>query len=124
MSKNRNYGNYYKNPLVEEPKEESIPEVEDTIQEEAPIEEPAPEPIVVETEVTPKKVIEKTLAVVTGAKKVNLRKGPSKDDSIIKAIPEKTAVKVLDKSNKDWYKIEVNDNAGFMMSKYLKEINK
>lgn len=116
MSKNKNYGNYYKNPIKEEPKEEV---------EEVHTEEPTPEqePIV-ETQVTPKAVIQKTIAVVTGAAMVNLRKGPSKDFQVIASIPEKTAVKILDKTNKDWYKIEVNDitGIGYMMSKYLKEI--
>lgn len=120
MSKNKNYGNYYKNPLVEEPKEE--------IKEEpVEVEKPTPEPeqeLVVETQVTPKAIIQKTVAVVTGAARVNLRKGPSKDFHAIASIPEKTAVKILDKTNDDWYKIEVNDitGIGYMMSKYLKEI--
>lgn len=117
MSKNKNYGNYYKNPI----KEETV-EVE-----EVHTEEPTPEleqETVVETQVTPKAVIQKTVAVVTGAVRVNLRKGPSKDFQVIASIPEKTAVKILDKTNDDWYKIEVNDitGIGYMMSKYLKEI--
>ena len=122
MSKNRNYGNYYKNPLKEESKEEIKEETGEV--EEVHTEEPTPEPepVVVETEVTPKAVIQKTLAVVTGAKKVNLRADASKEAPIITAIPEKTAVKVLKKTNPNWYHIEVNDKRGFMMSKYLKEI--
>lgn len=122
MSKNRNYGNYYKNPLKEEPKEEIREEAVEV--EEVHTEEPTPEPepVAFETEVTPKAVIQKTLAVVTGAKSVNLRADASKEAPIITAIPEKTAVKILEKSNQNWYRIEVNDKIGFMMSKYLKEI--
>lgn len=119
MSKNKNYQNFYKRDL---PKEE-----QQTEEEEIKSEEPMPEPeqeSVVETQVTPKAVIQKTIAVVTGAARVNLRKGPSKDFQVIASIPEKTAVKILDKTNDDWYKIEVNDitGIGYMMSKYLKEI--
>lgn len=120
MSKNKNYGNYYKNLLKEESKEEIK---EETVEVEEPTPEPEQEPVV-ETQVTPKAVIQKTIAVVTGAARVNLRKGPSKDFPVIASIPEKTAVKMLDKTNDDWYKIEVNDitGIGYMMSKYLKEI--
>lgn len=117
MSKHTNYTKYYDSTLAGEPKEEIKEEPAEV--EEVPTEEP-----VVETQVTPTKIIQKTVAVVTGAARVNLRKGPSKDFHAIASIPEKTAVKILDKSNKDWYKIEVNDitGIGYMMSKYLKEI--
>ena len=117
MSKNKNYGNYYKNPLVEKPKEEIK---EEPVEAEEPT--PEQEQVAIETEVTPKAVIQKTLAVVTGAKRVNLRAGIGKEAPIITAIPEKTTVKILEKSNPNWYHIEVNDKRGFMMSKYLKEI--
>lgn len=122
MSKNKNYGSYYKNPLIEKPKEEIKEEAVEV--EEVHTEEPTSEPeqVAIETEVTPKAVIQKTLAVVTGAKRVNLRADIGKEAPIITAIPEKTAVKILEKSNPNWYHIEVNDKRGFMMSKFLKEI--
>lgn len=117
MSKNKNYRNYYKNPLIEEPKEEIK---EESVETEEPTSDQ--EQVAIETEVTPKAVIQKTLAVVTGAKRVNLRTDMSKEAPIITSIPEKTAVMILEKSNPNWYHIEVNDKKGFMMSKFLKEI--
>lgn len=115
MSKNKNYGSYYKNPLVEQPAEEAddiVDVTEPEIKEEA----------VVETQVTPTEVIQKTLAIVKGAKRVNIRSKASKESSVIVSIPENTAVKVLDDSNKYWFKIEFEDKVGYMMSQFLKRV--
>lgn len=115
MSKNKNYGSYYKNPLIEQPVEESHDVVD------------APEPetkeeAVVETQVTPTEVIQKTAAIVKGAKSVNIRSKASKESSVIVSVPENTAVKILDDSNKYWFKIEFKDKVGYMMSQYLKRV--
>lgn len=115
MSKNKNYGNYYKNPLAEQPAEEAhdiVDVTEPEIMEEA----------VVETQVTPTEVIQKTAAIVKGAKRVNIRSKASKESSVIVSVPENTAVKILDDSNKYWFKIEFKDKVGYMMSQYLKRV--
>ena len=115
MSKNKNYGSYYKNPLIEQPTEENT--------EETPVTEaPIPEPAVVETEVTPKEVIQKTAAIVKGAARVNLRSAANKDAKPLAVIPENTTVMILDDSNEYWFRIEANNKIGFMMSKFLKRV--
>lgn len=115
MSKNKNYGSYYKNPLVENPVEDThdiVDVTEPEIKEEA----------VVETQVTPTEVIQKTAAVVKGAKRVNIRSAASKESSVIVSVPENTAVKIIDDSNKCWLKIEFEDKVGYMMSQFLKRV--
>ena len=113
MSKNKNYGSYYKNPLVEQPAEEVEEPVTET---------QASEPTVIETEVTPTEVVQKTAAIVKGAARVNMRAQASKDAHVLLVIPENTAVKILDDSNKYWFRIEANGKVGFMMSKFLKRV--
>lgn len=116
MSKHKNYSDFYnkKEPIQEEIKvEEAAVEIP---------EEPVKEPLVVETQVTPTEVIEKTAAIVKGAAKVNMRTKPSKEAAVVTVLSENTAVKVLDTSNEYWFKIESGDNTGFMMSKFLKRV--
>lgn len=118
MSKNKNYGNYYKNLLVEQPVEETE-EAHDIVD----VTEPEiKEETVVETQVTPTEVIQKTAAIVKGAKRVNIRSKASKESSVIVSVPENTTVKILDDSNKYWFKIEFKDKVGYMMSQFLKRV--
>lgn len=113
-NKNRNnYGSYFKsNPLAEEVNNESS--VEETLAPE--------EPTVVETQVTPTKIIEKTAAVIKGAARVNLRKSAGTDAPIIKAFNENTTVLIIDDSNYEWKKVEVEGQIGYMMARFLKRI--
>lgn len=121
-NKNRNYGDYYKHgPLAEDTKEEPVLEsaqVEEAVTE---TEEPV-EHMVVETQVTPTKIIEKTAAIIKGAARVNLRKSAGIDAPIIKAFNENTAVLIIDDSNYEWKKVEVEGQVGYMMAKFLKRI--
>ena len=113
MSKHKNYSEFYnkkdETPVAEEP------EIE------VPTPEEPPKPVF-ETEVTPTEIIQKPLAVVKGAAKVNLRSGPSKNHDVITEVPENQAVKILNTSNEYWFQIEVNDKTGYMMSKFLKRV--
>lgn len=118
MSKNKNYGNYYRNPLFEQSAEKTEEE-HDTADISVP--EVKEEPVV-ETQVKPAEIIQKTAAVVKGAKRVNIRSKASKESSVIISVPENTAVKILDDSNKYWFKIEFKDKVGYMMSQFLKRV--
>lgn len=118
MSKNKNYGSYYKNPLVEQPAEETE-EAHDIVDAKEP---EIKEEVVVETQVKPAEIIQKTAAIVKGAKCVNIRSKASKESSVIVSVPENTAVKILDDSNKYWFKIEFKDKVGYMMSQFLKRV--
>lgn len=114
-NKNRNYGDYYKQhgSLAEDTKEEPIVDVTE--------EEPA-EQTVVETQVTPTKIVEKTAAVIKGAARVNLRASAGADAPIIKAFNENTTVLIIDDSNYEWKKVEVEGQIGYMMARFLKRI--
>lgn len=121
MGKNKNYQNFYKRDLPEN--ESSIQEEE--IKSEEPVTET--EPIVIETEVTPKEIKQKTakFAVVVNAKRVNMRKDPNKEAEVIKVLDQGAKVMILDTSvyAGSWWKISVpGGHIGYMMSKYLKEI--
>lgn len=117
MSRNRNYQNYYR------PQSELEKPIEDTEAKETIEELPAPkEEAAFETQVTPTEVIQKSAAVVKGAPKVNMRSAPSKDATVIAALPENTGVLIASDSNEYWYLIEFNGTLGYMMSKYLKRI--
>jgi len=52
---------------------------------------------------------------------VNLRKGVGTSFAVVITIPKDSRVKLIDKSNGNWYKIEYNNNIGFVSSKYLVE---
>lgn len=113
-NKNRNYGDYYKQhgSLAEDTKDEPIVDVTEEVA--------APEPE--ETQVTPTKIIEKTAAVIKGAARVNLRASAGADAPIIKAFNENTTVLIVDDSNYEWKKVEVEGRVGYMMARFLKRI--
>lgn len=116
MSKNKSYDNFYKNPLVVQPAEEKVNNVLENHVEENK------DPFVIETEVRPDKIVEYTAAIVKGAAKVNLRSSDSIDASVVAIVPENTAVKILDDASKYWFKVEVKDKVGYMMSRFLKRV--
>lgn len=120
-NKNRNYGDYYKQhgSLAEDTKEEPIV---DATEEVAAPEPEETEQMVVETQVTPTKIVEKTAAVIKGAARVNLRKSAGTDAPIIKAFDENTTVLIVDDSNYEWKKVEVEGQVGYMMARFLKRI--
>lgn len=119
MSKNKNYGSFYgkKEPIQEtvevsyDDKTEKIPTKED-IPEVPSVEEPKVENI-------PTKV---NKAVVTGAKKVNMRYKPNKSGQVINIIPAKAKVDILDSADTEWWKVSYKGITGFMMAKFLKEV--
>ena len=115
MGKHKNYSNYYKRNLPEEPKTT----IEETATEDK-------EPVVVETKVSPKEVKQETaiFAIVTGASRVNMRKDPNKNAPVIGVLNQNIKVMVLGKTGyADFWKISAPDlGPGYMMSKFLKEI--
>ena len=118
MGKNKNYGNYFKKPQMEEPvKDEKVEEVqttEETVEtsaEEAPVETPqTKEPI-------------KIYGVVSGAKRVNMRKDPSKDAKVLTILEEGTRVEILKHPDRTWAKIMYKDLIGYMMYMYIRPEN-
>lgn len=51
---------------------------------------------------------------------LNLRTGPSSGNAIITAMPDQTAVTVLEKTNGTWYKVELSDGTvGYCACEYL-----
>ena len=115
MSKNKNYGSFYgkKEPIQETVEVSNDNKSEDIFTKEEDIEAPAIE------EAIPAKT---NKAVVTGAKKVNLRYRATKSSQVINIIPEKAEVDILDASNSEWWKITYKGIDGYMMSKFLKEV--
>ena len=64
-------------------------------------------------------------AVVTApsGKTVNMRKGPSKNEAVLEAVPIGTFVGVLGEYDNDWWRIEHNSKRGYMMSQFLSPID-
>ena len=123
MSRNKNYNKFYKNPQTEEPvNETSVEEVqatEETVEtpaEEAPVEEEKVETI------TPTEPI-KVYAVVSGAKRVNLRMVPNAEGKVLTILNEGTKVEVIETVDKVWTSVCYNGEAGYMMSMYLRPID-
>ena len=119
MSKNKGYNNFYNKPRKEETVNEEVKEVqtaEETVevsQEETPAEEKkveaVQEPI-------------RQFAIVSGAKKVNMRKAPDKDAAILKVLEDNTEVELL-KVDRTWTRIGHQGDVGYMMTMYLKPKN-
>lgn len=123
MSKNKNYGNYYKKPQVEEPINETpVEEVQATEETAAaPIEKASVEEEKVE-EVSEPKI---KYAIVAGAKKVNMRENASTEAKVLIVLGMGTKVEFLESiygSGKAWAKIRYNDREGYMMEQYLKHV--
>ena len=99
------------------------------VTEAAPAEEPVVESAEAEPEVEtakkPKKEkvaedipsIKPFMGVVTGGLNLNVRRTPNGE--IVAVIPEGAQVRILDKTEDGWYRIE--SPKGFVMSKYIKE---
>lgn len=120
MSKNKNYGSYYKKPQVEEPVNET-PVEEVQVTEEtaaAPIKEVPVEEEKVE-EITPAEPI-KVYAVVSGAKRVNMRSKPNTGANVITVLNEGTKVELHDSVDKVWSSVSYNGRDGYMMTMYLR----
>lgn len=123
MSKNKNYGNYYKKPQVEEPVNETPVEEVQAVEETAaaPIEGAPVEEEKVE-EVSEPKI---KYAIVTGAKKVNMRENASTEAKVLIVLSMGTKVEFLDYvygPGKAWAKIRYNGREGYMMEQYLKHV--
>lgn len=119
MSKNKGYNNFYNKPRKEETVNEEVKEVqtvEETVevsQEETPAEEKKVE--------TVQESI-RQFAIVSGAKRVNMRKAPNKDAAILKVLDENTEVELL-KVDRTWAQIGHQGEVGYMMTMYLKPEN-
>lgn len=124
MSKNKNYGNYFKKPKVEEPVKddrEEIPTVEEptkTPVEEEKVEE-APTEEVIERDL--EQEVGKTYAIVSGAKKVNMRENPNIEAKVLTVLSMGTKVEFIDEIG-NWAEIKYNDEDGFMMKQFLKHV--
>ena len=120
MSKNKGYNNYYKKPQVEEPVNETpveeVQATEETVA--APIEEAPVEEEKVE-EITPAEPI-KVYAVVSGAKRVNMRVKPNTEATVIGVLNEGTKVELHDSVDKVWSSVSYNGRDGYMMTMYLR----
>lgn len=123
MSKNKNYGGYFKsnkkeeevNELIVKPQTEEIHAAEET-QEERHCEAPAEEQEVEDIRVAKQ-------AKVSGAKRVNMRCDTSTDAPVLTVLSEGEVVRIVEKSSDGvWSRIQYNDKYGFMMSQFLKEI--
>lgn len=130
MSKNKGYNNFYKKPHQEEPVNEApVEEVQTTeeIKAEAPVEEEkveeAPTEEAIERDL--EQEVDKTYAIVTGAKKVNMRENASTDAKVLTVLSMGTKVEFLDYvygPGKAWAKIRYNGREGYMMEQYLKHV--
>ncbi len=124
MSKNKNYGNYFKKPKVEEPVKddrEEIPAVEESTK--APVEEEKVEEAPTEEAIKRdlEQEVDKTYAIVTGAKKVNMRENPNIEAKVLTVLSMGTKVEFIDEIG-NWAEIKYNDEDGFMMKQYLKHV--
>ena len=119
MSKNKGYNNFYNKPRKEETVNEEVKEVQaikettEILQEETPAEEKKVEAV--------QKSI-RQFAIVSGAKRVNMRKAPNKDAEILKVLNENTEVELL-KVDRTWAQIGHQGDVGYMMTMYLKPEN-
>lgn len=119
MSKNKQYNNFYKSHAKEESPNEEAKEVQavegtaEVLQEETQTEEEkveaVQEPI-------------RQFAIVSGAKRVNMRKAPNKDAAVLKVLDENTEVELLE-VDRTWAQIGYQGDIGYMMTMYLKPEN-
>ena len=58
-------------------------------------------------------------ARVVAVEALHLRKGPSENDIVLAWLKHDDLVQVIDQSNADWWRIEVNGVVGFARAKYL-----
>lgn len=120
MSKNRNYGAFYKKDkdpaeVSYENETKEVAVTEETV--EAPVEtDKEAEP---EMEEAPKK---SDKAIVTGAPRVNMRFKPNKAGQVINVLSEKAEVKIIDTTNEEWWKVTYKGITGYMMAQFLKEV--
>ena len=61
-----------------------------------------------------------TMKVCTSGASLRIRKGPSLNDAVLTTMPNGSTVEIIDKSNKDWYKVSYKGFVGYSSSKYLK----
>lgn len=63
------------------------------------------------------------IVTATTGNTVNMRSKPSTTAAILKSIPLKTKVEIIEKISDDWYKIKYSGQEGYMMAKFLKSNN-
>ena len=119
MSKNKGYNNFYNKPRKEETVNEEVKEVQ-TVEE--AVEVPQEETPAEEKKVEAVQESIRQFAIVSGAKRVNMRKAPNKDAEILKVLDENTEVELL-KVDRTWAQIGHQGDVGYMMTMYLKPEN-
>lgn len=61
--------------------------------------------------------------IVYNCSKLNVRKEPSKESSILKVISKDTKVKIIDEVNEEWYKVRIPGiKNGFCMKDFIKVV--
>lgn len=124
MSKNKQYNNFYKSHAKEDKKNEEIKEVqaaEETV--EVPQEETPSEEEKVEDISSDDRGPIRQFAIITGAKRVNMRKAPNKDADILRVLDENTEVELLGIHDRTWFEIGYQGETGYMMGMYLRPEN-
>lgn len=125
-NRNRDYQNYYGKREPKEAIESTEPQAEETTVTKMPEEVPeeANQPVEEENHVeAPTAEILPAKLVVTGAARVNVRVGHSKNAQVITVLPEGAEITFLDITPDGWDKVMLKDGTeGYMMSKFLKRI--
>ena len=104
----KNYDKMYEKPVEAAPAEEPV--VEEAVAS-------VPDEPVKESKKSESPITKPFMGTVIGGFSLNVRKTPNGE--IITTIPEGAAVKVLDNSETDWYKIESPN--GYVMKKFIKK---
>ena len=61
-------------------------------------------------------------AATVDAHKLRIRTGPSLDDTVIDWLDKDVIIVVLERTTKDWYRINYNGTIGYVNSPYLREV--
>jgi uncharacterized protein YgiM (DUF1202 family) len=59
------------------------------------------------------------IGVVTGCENLRVREMPTTMAETITTLPKKTVVKILDRVNDDWIKVQETETVGYCMSKFI-----
>lgn len=100
-------------------KNEEVVEVtiENVVVETEPETEPVIEPVV-EVVVEPEPKVE-PVYVITGCKKLNIRKKPSATAEVVCVIDEKAEIVIIEDNYSEWVEVLVDDKHGYCMKKFI-----
>ncbi|QZE15294.1 SH3 domain-containing protein [Halosquirtibacter laminarini] len=62
-----------------------------------------------------------TIYYVKASQGLNLRRGPSSNYGVVRSIPPKGKVRVMEQNSNGWWKVTYNGQEGYVSSKYLTE---